>query len=669
MKNIKINILLIINVLRASFISLVPYYILYSFILLSVEIFKYLNLFNPSFTVEDSSNIVELINMSLPILLNISISYHLSTIYYLTINRFLTIILSLCIYFSVEVITKHLNINNHFIPESFILAISIPLLSIYILSYIIQLLGNYQNKLNGLLSKNITTMIVYSIPFSVVFFIVTFLFSSITIYLSLGDNFVLFQETQESLLLFTRGIISSVLWFFGIHGVNLFDSMIDTTILKNLMHPNLTYINFYNLFVLFGGVGSGLSLLIAIFISSKDKHTTIIAKMATPFVLFNINEILIFGIPIIMNVSLIIPFILVPTINLILSYCLLSFTDIIVFSDIYLPWTTPALFNMYLATDGNFIAVFFQLFLIILGTLIYIPFIKKYTRTQSSTISLEDMANKFDITTSFESKEDIKFHEAQSSLIKSHYKINDIIKNINNNNLILYYQPKVNVQENNCNDFEALLRIKNSDGSISSPHFIIDIENSGLASILDVWVCKEVKKDLDLWSKKDYYPTISINIFPYTLEDKNYVNEIIGILKEYNVDFEIIERRSALNEKIYENVNLLKENNFKISLDDLGIGFTNFSMLYEIPFDMVKIDKQIIQFTNTKRGFILYQNICHLCVNLNLKIALEGVETKEEYEKLVNEDITFIQGWYFSKALPFNKVEAYSKNFNHSLIL
>ncbi len=302
----------------------------------------------------------------------------------MTLSRFLTIILSLSIYLSVEVIVHQTNINSYNAPHSIILAILIPLLSAYLLAKIIEILHEYQNKLNNVLSRNITTMIVYIIPFTFIFFVVTFIFSGLGIYLNMGSSIVF--EIQESLLLFIRTIVSSFLWFFGIHGINFFDSIVNVKSLNNFMYPNFNYYDFFNLFVIFGGMGSGLSLVIAIFIASKDKHTSFIGKMSLPFVIFNINEILIFGIPIFMNFSLMIPFIFVPVINFILSYFLLSYTHFITFSDTFVPWTTPTILNIYLATNGNLLAVLFQVFLIILGTLIYIPFVKKIPIFPDSSI-------------------------------------------------------------------------------------------------------------------------------------------------------------------------------------------------------------------------------------------------------------------------------------------
>lgn len=664
MVRIKKSLLLIVDVIRSSFISLVPYYILYSFIVLFVESLKHFNLVGTILTLDDLNSIITLMSSILPLLLNIAISYHIATFNYITTSRLLMIILSLIIFLSIEIFAHHMNMESNFLPHSITLAIIIPFLSTMLLAKIIGLLKQYENKLSHLLSSNITTMIIYIIPFSLVYFIITFILTSLDIFLDIETSMAIFDSANALLLLFIRTVVSNFLWIFGIHGINFFDSIINVDILNNDMFPNLSFGEFFNLFVLFGGSGSTLSLIFAIFLVSKDRHTSFIGKVAMPFAVFNINEILIFGIPIFMNFFLIIPFILVPVVNFIVSYLFISFTPFISFADIYIPWTTPALINGYLASNGNIIIVFLQLFLIALGTLIYIPYIKKYTSSQSSRLSLENMARKLEVSTSVEFEKDIRFQEAQSSLIKSHHKVNKIIDKINQNNLILYYQPKIDTKTNTINDFEALIRVKEKDGKITGPDFIIDIENSGLASILDIWVCNEVKKDLDVWAEKGFYPHICINLFPYTLEDVNYVNEIINILKGYDVGFEILERRSALNKKVHKNLHLLKKNNFKISLDDLGVGYTNFSMLYELPLDIVKIDKKIIEFTNTEKGLILYKHIRNLCKSLNLKIVLEGIETKEEYDRLVNKDISYVQGWYYSKAIPFDEVEEFSRKFN-----
>ncbi|WP_368030125.1 EAL domain-containing protein [Arcobacter sp. s6] len=606
-------------------------------------------------------NLVKLLEGILPILINISISYHLVNLFYKSINKLLTIVLSLLVYISVDLLLNVDFIINYTFPKSIIMAIMVPLFVSFTISKLMLVFNTYEEDLKSRLSNNIASTISYILPFIIIFIVSCMFFYIIGRLVNIDSGIEIFLEGDESWLLFLRTFVSNILWFFGIHGINFFDAIVNIKILDSYIETHLTYKEFFNLFVIFGGSGSGLSLIIAIFLASKDKHISFVGKASLPFVIFNINEILIFGIPIFMNFSLLIPFILVPSINFVFSLIFISYTDIVFFNDIFVPWITPSFLNVYLRTDGNFIAVIFQLFLVITGVLIYILFVKRYSKKQSSTIALESIANKLDVSVSLESKANIVFQEAQSSLIKSHIKINKIIDTINQDNLLIYYQPKVDIKNKICMRFEALIRVKKEDGFISGPDFIIDIENSGLASIIDIWVCKEVKKDMDIWKQNNFNPNISINLFPYTLADESYILEIINILKTYDVTFEIIERRSALNEKVLKNINLLKQNGFKLSLDDLGVGYTNFSILYELPFDNVKIDKKILEFTNTKKGLVLYKNICTLCSDLGFEIILEGVETKEELELLTNDNIHIVQGWYFSKALPFDEVESFTK--------
>ncbi len=650
---------LLIDVFRASFISLIPYYIFYSIIVLIIAILKY-NQMEYKYIVD----LAILCNDLFPIFINLSISYHLSIIYQISINKIIFIILSLLIFLSVELLINSDILLKIKLSEYTLLAILIPVVLHYLLGSYLYIIEKYHKNLEINLSKNISSAFTNIFPFFLFFIILTPFFYYITVNFEFHFGLKNISTLSTEFLIFIRMIFAHLFWFIGIHGGNFFDTIVSLNIVNYDLTNSLKAKEFYDLFVVLGGSGCGLSLLLAIFATSHDKHMTYIGKISFPFVIFNINEILIFGIPIIFNFSLIIPFILVPIINFILAYIAIVYLDFFTFNDLTLPWTTPALLSMYLKTDGNLLAVLFQASLISIGTLIYIPFIRKYSKIQSSTYTLDKMSDNLDLSLQVESRKDIKFREAQSSLIKSHYKVDKIIDFLNKNNIILYYQPKINIKDKCCTNFEALIRKKELNNIVKSPNFIEDVEDSGFAYIIDIWVCTQVKKDLDSWAEDGFYPSVSVNIFPPTLEDKDCVERIVSILGHCNISIEIIERRSALNSKIINNLNYLIEKGFKISLDDLGAGYTNFSVLYELPLDSIKIDKSVIDFTNTEKGLVLYHNICKLCSNLNYKIILEGIETNEQLKKLDNGYIDYIQGWYFSKALPFNEVKNFSKNFH-----
>ena len=114
------------------------------------------------------------------------------------------------------------------------------------------------------------------------------------------------------------------------------------------------------------------------------------------------------------------------------------------------------------------------------------------------------------------------------------------------------------------------------------------------------------------------------------------------------------DRETATN-----NVKLCKELGFKVYLDDLGSGYTSLENLCDYPIDVVKIDRDILLKTESEKGKDLFAGIIALAHSLNIKVICEGVET-EEQNKLVSASLCdFIQGWYYSKALPLEECERF----------
>lgn len=264
----KKRLLLLFDVLRISFVSLIPYYICYSLLLLMIEIIKF---FSISFFIETVNliNITKLVSNLFPILINLSISYHLSIIYKTNINRIILIVLNLLVFLSLEFL---LNKGFLYSLESFkftFLAIIIPLINYYLINlYMIYILKYYKfNKIN--LSKNITSSFIYIIPFCITYIIVMPLLYFIIINIDLNFGLEIVNENLTSILLFIRMIFAHLFWFFGIHGGNLFDTIIDASFKSNMLISNLSAKEFYDLFIIFGGSGAGLSLAFAILFASK----------------------------------------------------------------------------------------------------------------------------------------------------------------------------------------------------------------------------------------------------------------------------------------------------------------------------------------------------------------------------------------------------------------
>ncbi len=179
--------------------------------------------------------------------------------------------------------------------------------------------------------------------------------------------------------------INHFLWFFGLHGSNIIDPVmqavfVPTTILNaEAIAAGLkpTYIvtkSFFDAFVYMGGSGTTISLIIAIFIASKRKHHRYIAGFSTPMGLFNINESVVFGLPIVLNPLFFFPFILVPVILTIVAY-IFTAIGLVPHTSVIIPWTTPPILGGWFATGGHFMGAIMSLINLALGTIIYLPFI------------------------------------------------------------------------------------------------------------------------------------------------------------------------------------------------------------------------------------------------------------------------------------------------------
>lgn len=195
-------------------------------------------------------------------------------------------------------------------------------------------------------------------------------------------------------------LFAHILWFLGIHGTNITDSMF-MPILYALSAENLAKVNagqlpeniinvqFQNLFATYGGAGSTLSLLIVAVLIAKSKRLKQLSKLSILPAVFGINEPVIYGLPIVLNPLLMVPFILVPTINIIISYVTMNIGLVPIPNGVIMPWTTPPIVSGFLSS--NWQGAVLQLFLIALGCLIYYPFVVAIDK--NNLIQEEELAN------------------------------------------------------------------------------------------------------------------------------------------------------------------------------------------------------------------------------------------------------------------------------------
>ncbi len=194
--------------------------------------------------------------------------------------------------------------------------------------------------------------------------------------------------------------LGNFLWLFGIHQTVLNGSLLDPLLLINMTQnmaayaagqvvPNIMNAAFVPAFGMMGGSGSTLALIIATLLFGKNKATKTICKMSVAPGCFNINEPIIFGYSIVYNITMIVPFVLLPAIGLIIGYIATSL-NFMTKCVVYIPWTTPPLLSGYLATGGDFRAVIVQLIILVIGVFLYLPFVKINDRVLAKSAGGEE---------------------------------------------------------------------------------------------------------------------------------------------------------------------------------------------------------------------------------------------------------------------------------------
>lgn len=212
---------------------------------------------------------------------------------------------------------------------------------------------------------------------------------------------------QEPLRTATTGLLGCILlyslgnflWLLGIHQSVIYSSILEPLLIVNMTLnmaayaageaiPNIINVAFVPAFGLLGGSGSTICLLIATFLVGRNAATKNVSKMALVPGIFNINEPVIFGYPIVYNISMLIPFVLTPAMGIVIAYIAtsLNFMNKCV---VYIPWTTPPLLSGYLATAGDWRAILVQALILVLGVLIYIPFVKINDIVMEKTMASE----------------------------------------------------------------------------------------------------------------------------------------------------------------------------------------------------------------------------------------------------------------------------------------
>jgi diguanylate cyclase (GGDEF)-like protein len=236
---------------------------------------------------------------------------------------------------------------------------------------------------------------------------------------------------------------------------------------------------------------------------------------------------------------------------------------------------------------------------------------------------------------------------------------------IQNNELQLYYQPKIESATGQIAGFEALLRWQSIRlGSIPPDLFIPVAEDSGQINEIGDWViytaCKQLRAWLDSGLK---VKPVAINISGVQLGQENLPDRIQIILDEFNIDAHMLEielTETSLVNSIKRSCAILKKirnMGICVSMDDFGTGYSSFSYLRDLPLSCLKIDQSFIfDIHKNKNVDKLIGSMVSIAHGLGLEVVAEGVEKKHQADYLTMLGCEYLQGYYFSRPVPQKEI-------------
>lgn len=233
--------------------------------------------------------------------------------------------------------------------------------------------------------------------------------------------------------------------------------------------------------------------------------------------------------------------------------------------------------------------------------------------------------------------------------------------------LRLLYQPLVPMNPTDKFGFEALLRWQHPNLGWISPLEIVDIaEEHGVAVSLGDWIFRQVLKDIQTVEEPlmhRFYVAVNLSpaLFSRQLPQKLVEMLVCAGIDASHLSVEVTETIALRDvEESIAILNELRKNGIVSSLDDFGTGYSSLSYIKDLPVDKLKIDKSFIRFIDVNyKQYQLVNHINRLAHDLDLQVVAEGVETEEELTIMRQFGINLVQGYYFSKPLPFNDALAF----------
>lgn len=538
-------------------------------------------------------------------------------------------------------------------------------------------LFDFREQTNGV--ERITALAIgMLIPAAIVIVIFTIVVQSMVTVFEVDSLYELFSDAMCGFFddvhnEFFKGLLYTLLlhimWAFGLHGSHILEP-VATTSFQIGNAGDIFSKSFFDSFVVMGGCGTTICVLIALLFFVKNTRLRKIAELSTFTVIFNLNEILTFGIPILLNPILIIPFICTPLLCYIVAYTA-TYIGIVPPVTHTVPWSTPIIFSGYLGT-GSAAGCILQIVMIAAGVAIYVPFLRLNDR-----LAVRNTKEEMDGLISY-IREKEELNESYDLLSQSgrigqisRMLRHDLRTAIENKELYLLIQPQVN-EKGRCIGGEALLRWKHPVYGLIYPPLIIYLAKaSDLLEDMEKLIIDMTVSSIAEVSKKcgpDFKISMNLTAKSLLWDVDKYIDKT---LKKYNVKpsqlwLEITEQ-DVLSKAtmVIEKMNHLKAQGHVMMIDDFGMGHTSILYLQSSSFGVVKLDGSLVRDieTNTTNQNIV-SSIVTLARKLDIEVIAEFVETSQQRDKLLELGCNWYQGYLYEKPVALNRFMDFMEEHN-----
>lgn len=453
-------------------------------------------------------------------------------------------------------------------------------------------------------------------------------------------------------------LVNQAFWSIGVHGGHLLDLYAGDFFVAPGLAPDgqLAWRPLVDSFVLLGGSGATLGLIVAIRLAAAGGAQWRIARLGLLPSMFNINEVILFGLPVVLSPRYLVPFILVPLALGLLTLFAVN-GGLFELQAVSIPWTTPPLISGWLLS-GSWRGVLWQVMEIGLATLFYLPFVRRAEAGRAASHA-RLLGEVIEAVRTEAPVRAMVIRRRDELGIMGRILLAALRADIRKGALSMCYQPKHD-RAGALVGLEALVRWNSRKfGPIPAQVAVNLAEDGGCIRELGYWVINTACAAKARWNALGHGElTLAINVSPSQLGDPGFAGQLALTLQAHGlncheIEIEITESQ-AIPDEASTNTTLqaLSENGVRLSMDDFGMGYSSLLHLRRFGIHSIKIDGSLTRdLQGNPANADIIRAICALGKARQVEVVAEFVETREQMQALINMGCDVFQGYLYSPPL------------------